>query len=168
MELLEIKEKVFCIATVMQECKYWHDTEQEENYLNEHEVDNIASFFRIHRPYITEIIEEVFCYMNNESKYGYDLSYIVNGDSNGWHIATEVYSTFINNPISAVSEPKYVGGYSSKYEFEPFSYIAPDALLDYLKNNVSHGLDIDEVSKVFAIGDYEYLRQPEELEEQCQ
>ena len=104
--------------------------------------------------------------MNNESKYGYDLSYIVNGDSNGWDIATEVYSTFINNPISAVSEPKYVGGYSSKYEFEPFSYISPDALLDYLKKNDSHGLDVNEVSKVFAIGEYEYLREPEELEEQ--
>ena len=161
MEQFEIKQKVFCIAHTMQECRYWHDTEQDENYLHSEGVEYVG-FHSSHKPYISKIIDELFSYITHEHNYGYDLSYVVCDNSNDWHIPSEVFTKFLQSPLVAVSEPKYTGGYSSKYEFEEGSYISPDALLDYLKSCDSHGLDLDEVSKIFAIGDYEHLREDQQ------
>jgi hypothetical protein len=63
----------------------------------------------------------------------------------------DIAKTFIDKPWVAVSEKGYDG-------WEDNQYIDSRSLLGYLENNIEHGLDLEEVSKIFAIGEYEYLR----------
>ena len=55
----------------------------------------------------------------------------------------------------AVSERGYDG-------WEDDQYIDSNGLLGYLASNIEHDLDLEEVSKIFAIGEYEYLRDEED------
>ena len=66
-----------------------------------------------------------------------------------------IAKTFIDQPLVAVSEKGYD-------DWEDDQYIDSNGLLGYLASNIEHDLDLEEVSKIFAIGEYEYLRDEED------
>ena len=72
---------------------------------------------------------------------------------------------FHKDPLKAVSEPESTGShFGSPYTFYEGQFLDPEGLLDYLRSTNDHDLDIDEVEKVFKIGDYKELREEEDEE----
>ena len=77
----------------------------------------------------------------------------------------KIRDMFHKDPLKAVSEPEYTGShFGSPYTFYEGQFLDPEGLLDYLRSTNDHDLDIDEVEKVFKIGDYKELREEEDEE----
>lgn len=153
--------KVYAIALGLMECRYWHETEETSNYLTQHDVEegHIATFNLVSdsiSDYVSTWIEEMFCFSQHYEMYEGSMTDIVNGNFDS---VREACNHFLDNPTLAVSKPKYVGGWSDKYEWAEGQYLDPEGLLHYLERTIDHDLDIEEVSKLFQIGDYEYLRE---------
>jgi len=100
------------------------------------------------------LIEEMFCWTYNYNTYEGSMSDIVKDD---WYSESleSIAKTFIDQPLVAVSEKGYD-------DWEDDQYIDSNGLLGYLASNIEHDLDLEEVSKIFAIGEYEYLRDEED------
>ena len=152
-----IKRKVFAIGHALMECRYWHEVAytDSKNYLTEENVKEGRLGFRWKdTEYISNLIEEMFCWTYNYNTYEGSMSDIVKDD---WYSESleDIAKTFIDKPWVAVSEKGYDG-------WEDDQYIDSSSLLGYLASNIEHDLDIEEVSKIFAIGEYEYLRDEED------
>ena len=152
-----IKRKVFAIGHALMECRYWHEVAYTDgnNYLTEENVlEGRLGFRWKDTVYISSLIEEMFCWTYNYNTYEGSMSDLVKDD---WYSESleDIAKTFINKPRVAVSEKGYDG-------WEDYQYIDSSNLLEYLASNIEHGLDLEEVSKIFAIGEYEYLRDEED------
>ena len=155
-----IKRKVFAIGHALMECRYWHEVAytDSKNYLTEENVKEGRLGFRWKdTEYISKLIEEMFCWSYDFNTYQGSMSDIVKDDWYSAHVPPldDIAKTFINKPLVAVSEKGYDG-------WEDDQYIDSNSLLEYLENNIEHDLNIEEVSKIFAIGEYEYLRDEED------
>ena len=155
-----IKRKVFAIGHALMECRYWHEVAYTDgnNYLTEENVlEGRLGFRWKDTVYISGLIEEMFCWTYNYNTYEGSMSDVVKDDWYSVHekALEDIAKTFIEDPWLAVSERGYDG-------WEDNQYIDSNSLLEYLKNNIEHDLDIEEVSKIFAIGEYEYLRDEED------
>ena len=162
-----IIDKVFAIAHAMTECRYWIDMEETENYLTEHDVkEGRLGFLPIHWDYIGDLIEEMFSWSLSYDKYTGNMGDVVaDGFYSSGLTPKKIRDMFHNDPLKAVSEPEYVGGhFDSPYSFNEGQFLDPDGLLDYLRKTNDHDLDIDEVEKVFKIGDYKELREEDNEE----
>ena len=151
-----IKRKVFAIGHALMECRYWHEVAYTDgnNYLTKENVLEGNICFRPQdAEYISDLIEEMFCWTYNYNTYEGSMSDIVKDD---WYSESleDIAKTFIDKPWVAVSEKGYDG-------WEDNQYIDSNSLLGYLASNIEHDLDLEEVSKIFAIGEYEYLRDEE-------
>ena len=152
-----IKRKVFAIGHALMECRYWHEVAYTDgnNYLTEENVKEGRLGFRWKdTEYISNLIEEMFCWTYNYNTYEGSMSDIVKDD---WYSESleSIAKTFIDQPLVAVSEKGYD-------DWEDDQYIDSNGLLGYLASNIEHDLDLEEVSKIFAIGEYEYLRDEED------
>ena len=152
-----IKRKVFAIGHALMECRYWHEVAYTDgnNYLTEENVKEGKLGFRWKdTEYISNLIEEMFCWTYNYNTYEGSMSDIVKDD---WYSESleSIAKTFIDQPLVAVSEKGYD-------DWEDDQYIDSNGLLGYLASNIEHDLDLEEVSKIFAIGEYEYLRDEED------
>ena len=152
-----IKRKVFAIGHALMECRYWHEVAYTDgnNYLTEENVLEGNICFRPRdAEYISNLIEEMFCWTYNYNTYEGSMSDIVKDD---WYSESleSIAKTFIDQPLVAVSEKGYD-------DWEDDQYIDSNGLLGYLASNIEHDLDLEEVSKIFAIGEYEYLRDEED------
>ncbi len=152
-----IKRKVFAIGHALMECRYWHEVAYTDgnNYLTEENVKEGRLGFRWKdTEYISNLIEEMFCWTYNYNTYEGSMSDIV---KDNWYSESleNIAKTFIDQPLVAVSEKGYDG-------WEDDQYIDSNGLLGYLASNIEHDLDLEEVSKIFAIGEYEYLRDEED------
>ena len=160
------KRRIFAIGNALTECRYWHEVSYEEgdNYLTKKNVlKNRLGFRWQDCEYIAEFIEEMFSWSYHYHTYEGSMTDVVS--SNWYHDKSlqDILVTFVEKPWLAVSEPKYVhNNYLDHYEWEDDQFINPDGLLNYLKATNDHGLDLEEVSKIFAIGEYEYLRDEED------
>ena len=162
-----IIDKVFAIAHAMTECRYWIDMEETQNYLTEHDVkEGRLGFLPIHTEYIGDLIEEMFSWALSYDKYTGNMGDIVADNFYSYDLTPKkVRDMFHNDPLKAVSEPEYVGGhFDSPYSFDEGQFLDPEGLLDYLRKNNDHDLDIDEVEKIFKIGHYIELREEEDEE----
>ena len=152
-----IKRKVFAIGHALMECRYWHEVAytDSKNYLTEENVKEGRLGFRWKdTEYISNLIEEMFCWTYNYNTYEGSMSDIVKDD---WYSESleSIAKTFIDQPLVAVSEKGYD-------DWEDDQYIDSNGLLGYLTSNIEHDLDLEEVSKIFAIGEYDYLRDEED------
>ena len=152
-----IKRKVFAIGHALMECRYWHEVAYTDgnNYLTKENVKEGRLGFRWKdTEYISGLIEEMFCWTYNYNTYEGSMSDIVKDD---WYSESleSIAKTFIDQPLVAVSEKGYD-------DWEDDQYIDSNGLLGYLASNIEHDLDLEEVSKIFAIGEYEYLRDEED------
>ena len=164
---IEIIDKVFAIAHAMTECRYWIDMEETDNYLTEHDVkEGRLGFLPIHWNYIGNLIEEMFSWSLSYDKYTGNMGDVVaDGFYSGGLTPKKVRDMFHNDPLKAVSEPEYTGSHiGSPYTFYEGQFLDPEDLMDYLRKTNDHDLDIDEVEKIFKIGDYKELREEEDEE----
>ena len=164
----EIIDKVFAISHAMTECRYWIDMEETNNYLTEHDVkEGRLGFLPIHVDYIGNLIEEMFSWSIKYDKYTGNMGDVVaDGFYSGDLTPEKIRDMFHKDPLKAVSKPEYTGGYfDSPYTFNEGQFLDPEGLLDYLRSTNDHDLDIDEVEKVFKIGDYKELREEDNEEE---
>ena len=161
LEERDIIEKVYGITIGLMECRYWIDCEEENNYLTEHSIKegNVASFNLMSwsiSDYVAELIEEMFSFSLSYDKYTGNMDDIVKSSI----CPIQSLKDFRANPLKAVSEPEY-GRWSKGWD--EGQYLDPDSLIHYLEQTSDHGLDIDQVSKIFKIGEYEEER--EEIKE---
>ena len=161
----KIIDKVCAITHALVECRFWFDMEEEHNYLHKEAVqEGRVGFLTIHRLYVSDLIEEMFSWSYRYTKCTGQLGDIV-GDSfyNDGLFPEKIREKFLANPLKAVSEPKYTGrSLGSPYTFAKDQFIDPDGLLTYLNECFDHGLDVDEVEKIFKIGAYLEDREEEE------
>jgi protein involved in sex pheromone biosynthesis len=157
--------KVYGITLGLMECRYWIDCEEENNYLTEHDINegNVATFNMVHytvSEYVANLIEEMFSFSLSYDKYTGNMDDIVAGNICPFQSSKD----FRANPLKAVSEPEYS---SWGKGWDEGQYLDPDSLIHYLEQTSEHGLDIDQVSKIFKIGEYAWEREAtkEELAE---
>ena len=154
--------KVYGITIGLYECRYWIDCEEENNYLTEHDINegNVASFNMMHytiSEYVAGLIEEMFSFSLSYDKYTGSMDDIVTSNL----CPSQSQKDFRANPLKAVSEPEY-GRWSKGWD--EGQYLDPDSLIHYLERTSDHGLDIDQVSKLFKIGEYAWEREATEDE----
>jgi hypothetical protein len=154
--------KVYGIALGLNECRYWIDCEEENNYLTKHDINTggVASFNMVHytiAEYVADLIEEMFSFSLKYDKYTGEMDDIVTSNM----CPFEALKDFKDNPLKAVSEPKYGRWEKSWGEGQ---YLDPDSLIHYLEQTSDHGLDIEKVSKIFKIGEYEWEREATQAE----
>jgi len=154
--------KVYGITIGLYECRYWIDCEEEHNYLTEHDIKegNVASFNMMHytiSEYVAELIEEMFSFAISYDKYTGNMDDIVSSNI----CPFQARKDFKDNLFKAVSEPEY-GRWSKGWD--EGQYLDPDGLIHYLEQTSDHGLDIDQVSKIFKIGEYAWEREATEEE----
>ena len=149
--------KVYGITLGLMECRYWIDCEEEHNYLTKHDINegNVATFNMVHytvSEYVAELIEEMFSYCLSYEKYTGSMDDIVASNICPFQAKKDLK----NNLFKFVSEPKY-----GRYEkgWDEGQYLDPESLLDFLHGTLNHGLDIDQVSKIFKIGEYAWERE---------
>ena len=154
--------KVYGITIGLYECRYWIECEEEHNYLTEHDINegNVASFNMMHytiSEYVAELIEEMFSFSLSYDKYTGSMDDIVASNICPFQARKDIK----NNLFKFVSEPEY-GRWSKSWS--EGQYLDPDSLIHYLEQTSDHGLDIDQVSKLFKIGEYAWEREATEEE----
>lgn len=162
----KIIDKVCAITHALVECRFWFDMEEEHNYLHKEAVqEGRVGFLTIHRLYVSDLIEEMFSWSYRYTKCTGQLGDIVVDSFYNDELSPEkIREKFLANPLKAVSEPKYTGrSLGSPYTFAEDQFIDPDGLLTYLNECFDHGLDVDEVEKIFKIGAYLEDREEEEV-----
>ena len=170
----KIIDKVCAITHALVECRFWFDMEEEHNYLHRKAVqEGKVGFLTIHRLYISDLIEEMFSWAYRYTKYSGELGDIVvdsfyneefSPDKIKRNSPEKIREKFLANPLLAVSEPRYTGrSLGSHFTFDEGQFIDPDGLLAYLNGCSDHGLDVDEVERVFKIGAYLEDREEEEV-----
>ena len=154
--------KVYGITLGLYECRYWIENEEENNYLTKYDINegHVASFNMMDytiSDYVADLIEEMFSFSLSYDKYTGNMDDIVAGNI----CPFQARKDFKDNLFKAVSEPEY-GRWSKGWD--EGQYLDPDGLIHYLERTSDHGLDIDQVSKLFKIGEYAWEREATEEE----
>lgn len=157
--------KVYGITLGLYECRYWIENEEDNNYLTKHDINegHVATFNMVHytiSDYVADLIEEMFSFSLSYDKYTGSMDDIVASNICPFQAKIDLK----DNLFKFVSEPEYS---SWGKGWDEGQYLDPDGLIHYLERTSDHGLDIDQVSKLFKIGEYEWEREAtkEELAE---
>ena len=139
----ELTDKMFAIANVLWECDYWINGEQTDVYLNKDTVlTGRVGFDPDQLEYISEFVDEAFAWALKRDRYEVDIAGIVDFEHDGIYEARKLFQS---DPEKAAQN----------------CFPEPEAICDFLKETENHGLDLNQVAKIFG-EDFEDLAEDPE------
>jgi len=139
----ELTDKMFAIANVLWECDHWINCDQTYNYLNKDTVlRGGVGFDRDQLEYISEFVDEAFAWALKRDRYEVDIAGIVDFGHDGIYEARKLFQS---DPEKAAQN----------------CFPEPEAICDFLKETENHGLDLNQVAKIFG-EDFEDLAEDPE------